>query len=155
VSADLRPSQLTWTLNLPVDCYHTHADVNVLCSLYFVLMDSCVYVQVWDLFYNANSVRDMIKQKIQEESLRTYLFSYSSVYDSLSLDILSSMFELDKAVVHSIVSKMIINEELMVNECAVIQWLVFVHCLCYKSLIVSIVIISCLYTHICAVCIED
>jgi len=74
-------------------------------------------MQVWDLFYNANSVREMIKQKIQEESLRTYLFSYSSIYDSLSLDILSSMFELDKAVVHSIVSKMIINEELMVNQC--------------------------------------
>jgi len=72
-------------------------------------------VQVWDLFYNANGVREMIKQKIQEESLRTYLFSYSSVYDSLSLDILASMFELDKAVVHSIVSKMIINEELMVK----------------------------------------
>jgi len=71
---------------------------------------------VWDLFYNANDVRDMIKQKIQEESLRTYLFSYSGVYDSLSLDILSSMFELDKPVVHSIVSKMIINEELMVNH---------------------------------------
>ena len=73
-------------------------------------------MQVWDLFYNANNVRDMIKQKIQEESLRTYLFSYSSVYDSLSLDILASMFELDKSVVHSIVSKMIINEELMVRR---------------------------------------
>jgi len=75
-----------------------------------------ITVQVWDLFYNANSVRDMIKQKIQEESLRTYLFSYSSIYDSLSLDILASMFELDKSVVHSIVSKMIINEELMVTS---------------------------------------
>jgi len=70
---------------------------------------------VWDLFYNANGVREMIKQKIQEESLRTYLFSYSSIYDSLSLDILADMFELHKPVVHSIVSKMIINEELMVN----------------------------------------
>ena len=57
----------------------------------------------------------MIKQKIQEESLRTYLFSYSSVYDSLSLDILSRMFELEKPVVHSVISKMIINEELMVS----------------------------------------
>jgi len=80
------------------------------------LIERWIAVQVWDLFYNANNVRDMIKQKIQEESLRTYLFSYSSVYDSLSLDILASMFELDKSVVHSIVSKMIINEELMVRR---------------------------------------
>jgi len=75
----------------------------------------CLCLQVWDLFFDANSVRDMIKHKIQEESLRTYLFSYSSIYDSLSLDILASMFELEKATVHSIVSKMIISEELMVK----------------------------------------
>jgi len=82
-----------------------------------VQWNSCVYLclQVWDLFFDANSVRDMIKHKIQEESLRTYLFSYSSIYDSLSLDILASMFELEKATVHSIVSKMIISEELMVK----------------------------------------
>lgn len=69
---------------------------------------------MWDLFYNAESVRNMIKQKIQEESLRTYLFSYSSVYDSLSLDTLAEMFELEQPMVHSVISKMIINEELMV-----------------------------------------
>lgn len=84
-------------------------------ACYNFIINEKMNAKVWDLFYNANDVRDMIKQKIQEESLRTYLFSYSSVYDSLSLDILSSMFELDKPVVHSIVSKMIINEELMAS----------------------------------------
>ncbi|KAL7977329.1 hypothetical protein Chor_009278 [Crotalus horridus] len=58
--------------------------------------------KVWDL-------------KIQEESLRTYLFTYSSVYDSISMEILSDMFELDLPTVHSIISKMIINEELMAS----------------------------------------
>ena len=53
--------------------------------------------------------------KIQEESLRTYLFTYSSVYDTLSLVTLAEMFELDVYKVHSIISKMIINEELMVR----------------------------------------
>lgn len=70
---------------------------------------------MWDLFYNADKVRAMIKQKIQEESLRTYLFSYSMVYDSLSLEHLSEMFGLEQNVVHSVVSKMIIHEELMVR----------------------------------------
>lgn len=71
--------------------------------------------KVWDLFYQKVKVRDMVTRKIQEESLRTYLFTYSSVYDSLSLVTLSEMFELEIGVVHSIISKMIINEELMAS----------------------------------------
>uniref|UniRef100_A0A3B4GKW1 Eukaryotic translation initiation factor 3 subunit C-like n=1 Tax=Pundamilia nyererei TaxID=303518 RepID=A0A3B4GKW1_9CICH len=54
-------------------------------------------------------------EKIQEESLRTYLFTYSSVYDSISMATLSEMFELEMPTVHSIISKMIINEELMAS----------------------------------------
>jgi len=74
-------------------------------------------LQVWDLFVDKDSVRDMIVAKIQEESLRTYLFTYSSVYDTLSLLTLADMFELDVYKVHSIISKMVINEELMVITC--------------------------------------
>lgn len=70
--------------------------------------------QVWDLFYQADRVRSMLVRKIQEESLRTYLFTHSSVYDSLSMSILSKMFELEQPTVHSIISKMVMNEELMV-----------------------------------------
>ncbi|XP_051522513.1 eukaryotic translation initiation factor 3 subunit C isoform X2 [Myxocyprinus asiaticus] len=69
--------------------------------------------KVWDLFPEAKCVREMLVRKIQEESLRTYLFTYSSVYDSLSMETLSEMFELELPTVHSIISKMIINEELM------------------------------------------
>ncbi len=75
-----------------------------------------IYIlKVWDLFHQAEKVREMISQKIQEEALRTYLFTYSSYYDSLSVVRLAEMFELDQAVVHSILCKMIINEELMVS----------------------------------------
>ena len=42
-------------------------------------------LQVWDLFYDADSVRAMLSRKIQEESMRTYLFTYSNVYDSISI----------------------------------------------------------------------
>lgn len=70
---------------------------------------------MWDLFYQADAVRAMLTKLIKEETLRTYLFTYSHVYDSISMSTLAEMFELDKAVVHSIISKMIINEELMVN----------------------------------------
>uniref|UniRef100_A0A673WZS1 Eukaryotic translation initiation factor 3 subunit C n=1 Tax=Salmo trutta TaxID=8032 RepID=A0A673WZS1_SALTR len=40
--------------------------------------------KVWDLFPETQCVREMLVRKIQEESLRTYLFTYSSVYDSIS-----------------------------------------------------------------------
>lgn len=71
--------------------------------------------KVWDLFYQADQVRAMLTKLIKEESLRTYLFTYSHVYDSISMATLAEMFELDKPMVHSIISKMIINEELMVS----------------------------------------
>ncbi|GFR65330.1 eukaryotic translation initiation factor 3 subunit C [Elysia marginata] len=71
--------------------------------------------QVWDLFYQADKVRDMISAKIQEESLRTYLFRYSAMYDSLSLESLATMFEISPRLVHATISKMIINEELMAS----------------------------------------
>nr|XP_012416723.1 PREDICTED: eukaryotic translation initiation factor 3 subunit C isoform X3 [Odobenus rosmarus divergens] len=47
--------------------------------------------KVWDLFPEADKVRTMLVRKIQEESLRTYLFTYSSVYDSISMETLSDM----------------------------------------------------------------
>ncbi|XP_028331831.1 eukaryotic translation initiation factor 3 subunit C [Gouania willdenowi] len=71
--------------------------------------------KVWDLFPETQRVREMLVRKIQEESLRTYLFTYSSVYDSISMHTLSEMFQLEIPTVHSIISKMIINEELMAS----------------------------------------
>lgn len=71
--------------------------------------------KVWDLFYQADTVRAMLTRLIKEETLRTYLFTYSHVYDSISMATLAEMFELDKPIVHSIISKMIINEELMAS----------------------------------------
>ncbi len=38
------------------------------------------------------------------------------MYDSLSILTLAEMFELETEMVHSIISKMIINEELMVRD---------------------------------------
>jgi len=71
--------------------------------------------KVWDLFYEADKVRAMLTRKIQEETLRTYLFTYSKVYNSISVDALAQMFDLEKQSVHAIVAKMIINEELMAS----------------------------------------
>ncbi len=83
-----------------------------------------IFFQVWGLFHDGPHVKEMITQKIQEESLRTYLFSYSAIYDSMSLDTLAEMFDLEKSVVLAIISKMIINEDLMVSNLigALVLW---------------------------------
>ncbi|KAL6079701.1 Eukaryotic translation initiation factor 3 subunit C [Balamuthia mandrillaris] len=57
-------------------------------------------------------LKAMLRRKIQEEGLRTYIFTYSRYYDSMSLEELSLLFELPKPAVHSILSKMMINQEL-------------------------------------------
>ncbi|XP_045453872.1 eukaryotic translation initiation factor 3 subunit C [Melitaea cinxia] len=82
--------------------------------------------KVWDLMVGADNVRAMLGRLIREESLRTYLFTYSHVYASLSLRSLADMFELPRQRVHSLVSKMIINEELLASlddpsECAILH----------------------------------
>uniref|UniRef100_H2Z1Q7 Eukaryotic translation initiation factor 3 subunit C n=1 Tax=Ciona savignyi TaxID=51511 RepID=H2Z1Q7_CIOSA len=68
--------------------------------------------KVWNLFSKSTEVREMLETKIKEESISTYLFTYSQFYDNVSLDWLSSMFKLDKTTCHRIISKLIINEEL-------------------------------------------
>lgn len=80
-----------------------------------LIINEKVNMKVWNLFHQPDSVRTMLEEKIREGSLRAYLFTYSNVYDSISMSVLASMFDLEKSTVHSIVSKMIINEELMAS----------------------------------------
>ena len=62
-----------------------------------------------------SQVKATLQTRIKEEALRTFLFAYSAYYEALSLDQLCEMFALEKKVVNTLVSKMIISEELFAS----------------------------------------
>jgi translation initiation factor 3 subunit C len=69
-------------------------------------------IKIWELMPSAEEIKTMLAKQIQEEGLRTYLFTYAPFYDTLAIETLSSMFELDSTKVAAVVSKMISHEEL-------------------------------------------
>ncbi|AFR95378.1 eukaryotic translation initiation factor 3 subunit C [Cryptococcus neoformans C23] len=74
--------------------------------------DLIVSIKVWGLLDNAAEVKDILAKKIQEEGLRTSLFTYAAYYDSLSLSHLASTFNLPVGRITSIISRMIYTDEL-------------------------------------------
>jgi len=61
---------------------------------------------------SGQKIKEMIKEKVKVEAMRTYLFAYASIYDAFHLDQLVDMFNLPARKVHSVVSKMMIRDEI-------------------------------------------
>ncbi|OLL21640.1 Eukaryotic translation initiation factor 3 subunit C [Neolecta irregularis DAH-3] len=69
-------------------------------------------VRIWDIMPQSESIKEMLTQRIQEEGLRTYLFSYCPFYDTLSISAVAGMFDLPEDKAMAIMSRMIMNEEI-------------------------------------------
>ncbi|EIW71751.1 hypothetical protein TREMEDRAFT_43048 [Tremella mesenterica DSM 1558] len=82
-------------------------------------------IKVWSLLDNVDEVKATLAIKVQEEALRTYLFTYSAHYASLSLSALATTFDLPLARVQTIVSRMIYNDELQASLDAIDSVIVF------------------------------
>jgi len=82
-------------------------------------------IKIWDLMPQTDSIKAMLAKQIQEEGLRTYLFTYAPFYDTLAVETLSSMFELEAPKVSAVISKMISHEELAAALDQVKQTVIF------------------------------
>ncbi|KAK3050195.1 Translation initiation factor 3 subunit c [Extremus antarcticus] len=69
-------------------------------------------IKIWDLLPKSDEIKKMLESQIQEEGLRTYLFTYAPYYDTLGVETLAGMFDLPEVKVTALVSKMIHHEEL-------------------------------------------
>jgi hypothetical protein len=58
----------------------------------------------------------MLISKIKEESLHIYLITSATCFSNISISTLSDMFELPIKNVYGIISKLILNGELMVGK---------------------------------------
>jgi translation initiation factor 3 subunit C len=69
-------------------------------------------IKIWDLMAQPDKIKKLLAEQIQEEGLRTYLFTYAPFYDTVSIATLANMFELPEKKIAAIVSRMISHEEL-------------------------------------------
>lgn len=88
-------------------------------------VDFIAAIKIWDLMKEPEKIKEMLKEQIQEEGLRTYLFTYAPYYDTLGLTTLADMFSLPERKVAAIVSRMISHEELAAALDQVGQVIVF------------------------------
>jgi len=73
-------------------------------------------LEPWDLLPGTsdekNTVLAAVTQRLKEEATRTYLFQFAAQYNSVSLEVIGSMFDLELKAAYGLVSRMIIDEEL-------------------------------------------
>ena len=72
-------------------------------------------IRVWALFKREKEVKEMLKVKIKETTLETYLYGFSQAYSSISLTSIASKFELTETAVSRIVSQLITSHKLQAS----------------------------------------
>jgi translation initiation factor 3 subunit C len=73
-----------------------------------------VDLDVWNYIPNegGDKVKAMLKTRIKEEAVRTYMIINSDHYESVNLVLICEMFDMDDSTTRKIISRMIFNKEL-------------------------------------------
>ena len=77
-------------------------------------VDLLMGLEVWKLIPNdgAESAKVLLRARLQEEAVRTFLLLNGDHYESLSLAYLCEMFGMDEVITRRIISRMIFNREI-------------------------------------------
>ena len=74
--------------------------------------DTITSLTVWNLVPQKTEVLEMLCTKVKEQALKIYLTIYGPHYSSIAVEQLCNLFEVPEATVQSIVSRLIISEEI-------------------------------------------
>lgn len=76
--------------------------------------DLILGLESWNLIPNngREKVKDLLRNRIKEEAVRTYLLTYGVHYESLSLAHICQMFDMEPVVTRRIISRMIFYKEI-------------------------------------------
>ncbi|OMJ21966.1 Eukaryotic translation initiation factor 3 subunit C [Smittium culicis] len=69
-------------------------------------------IKIWNLMPDHEEVMSFLLTKVKTEALKTYIFTYFTHYNSLSISSLSSMFDLEAGKVSSLLANMIYNGDI-------------------------------------------
>ncbi|KAG7665215.1 NIP1 [[Candida] subhashii] len=69
-------------------------------------------IKIWKLFPDNDDLLKMMKNQLQIEGLRTYIFTFKSVYSKLSISRLSKIFELSPEAITEVLDKMIESNDI-------------------------------------------
>ena len=83
--------------------YVVNDKMNAKVRFIYLFVKVCFFVQVWNLFRNKENVKQMLITRIQEETMRTYLLMYATIYETVSLSTLCEQFQLERQRIYAII----------------------------------------------------
>lgn len=77
-------------------------------------LDYLLNLEVWKLIPNdgAEQAKKILQSRLKEEAIRTFLLLNGEHYESLNLNYLCDMFDIEEAITRRIISRMIFNREI-------------------------------------------
>ena len=62
-------------------------------------------LSMWSMIDDTDAVKERLTELIKIQAMKVYLITYQNVYDSISIENLSNMFQFNKNKIHNIISK--------------------------------------------------